>query len=307
MPVPDFAALNPGYARPQIAVGGPDTYLYGKGVHPGALMPLSLLQRFGFGNDRSEQASLERQLTALQMALATCRGVATRWQRRQRELVAALALCMLALGFALGVYREPIAQVFADLAAASGLTAPASDTDAGLSAYAKGNYETALKILRPLAEGGDSRAQTVLGMMYSRGRGVSPSNTEALRWFHLAADRGDGLAEFNLGLMYAEGQGVPQDQALAADWYRKAADQGNPQAQYNLGLWYARGDAGRPDNVRAHMWFNLAAASFPDTDIRDRSAASSSRDALAKIMTSAQIAEAQRLAREWKASSSAQR
>ena len=307
MPVPDFAALNPGYAGRRLPWAVPIPTYTGNGDHPGALMPLSLLQRFGFGNGRSEQASLEKELTALQMALATCRGVVTRWQRRQRELVAALALCMLGLGFALGVYRGPIAQTFADLAAASGLTAPASDTDAGLSAYAKGNYETALKVLRPLAEGGDSRAQATLGTMYNRGRGVSQSNTEALRWFHLAADRGDALAEFNLGLMYAEGQGVPQDQALAADWYRKAADQGNPQAQYNLGLWYAHGDAGRPDNVRAHMWFNLAAASFPDTDIRDRNAASSSRDALAKIMTSAQIAEAQRLAREWKASKSAQR
>jgi len=286
MPVPDFAALNPGYAGRRLPWAVPIPTYTGNGDHPGALMPLSLLQRFGFGNGRSEQASLEKELTALQMALA---------------------LCMLGLGFALGVYRGPIAQTFADLAAASGLTAPASDTDAGLSAYAKGNYETALKVLRPLAEGGDSRAQATLGTMYNRGRGVSQSNTEALRWFHLAADRGDALAEFNLGLMYAEGQGVPQDQALAADWYRKAADQGNPQAQYNLGLWYAHGDAGRPDNVRAHMWFNLAAASFPDTDIRDRNAASSSRDALAKIMTSAQIAEAQRLAREWKASSSAQR
>jgi uncharacterized protein len=268
---------------------------------------MSLLQRFGIGKDRSGQASLEKELTALQMALATCRGVATRWQRRQREFMVVLAVFMLAVGFALGVYREPLVQALADLTAASGLAGSSGDPNAGFTAYGKGNYETALKLLRPLAEAGDRRAQSTLGLMYFRGRGVPQSDAEALRWFRLAADHGDALAEFNLGLMYAEGEGVPQDHAEAAKWYRRAADQGNPQAQFNLGLWYARGDGGPPDNVRAHMWFNLAAANFPDSNIRDRNAASSSRDAVAKLMTNEQIAEAQKQAREWKPSRSAAR
>jgi uncharacterized protein len=268
---------------------------------------MSLLQRFGIGKHRSEQASLEKELTALQMALATCRGVATRWQRRQREFMAVLAVFMLTVGFALGVYREPLVQALADLTAASGLAGSSGDPNAGFTAYGKGNYETALKLLRPLAEAGDRRAQSTLGLMYFRGRGVPQSDAEALRWFRLAADHGDALAEFNLGLMYAEGEGVPQDHAEAAKWYRRAADQGNPQAQFNLGLWYARGDGGPPDNVRAHMWFNLAAANFPDSNIRDRNAASSSRDAVAKLMTNEQIAEAQKQAREWKPSRSAAR
>jgi len=266
-----------------------------------------LLQRFGIGKDRSGHASLEKELTALQKALATCRGMATRWQRRQREFMAVFAVLMLAVGFALGVYRQPIEQAFADLAALSGLTGSAGDADAGFAAYTKGNYETALKVLRPLAEAGDRRAQSTLGLIYYRGRGVPQNDAEALRWFRLAADRGDALAEFNLGVMYAEGLGVPQDHAEAAKWYRRAAEQGSPQAQFNLGLWYARGDGAPPDNVRAHMWFNLAAANFPPSDIRDRNAASSSRDAVAKLMTSGQIAEAQRLAREWKGSSTAAR
>ena len=268
---------------------------------------MSLLQRLGINKHGGEQASLEKELTALQMALATCRGVATRLQRRQRELMGGLAAVMLAMGFVLGVYREPIAQAFVDLAAASGLTASSRDVESGLAAYSKGDYQTALKVLRPLAEQGDRRAQATVGLIYYRGRGVPQSNAEARRWFGLAADQGDPVAEFNLGVMYDEGQGVPQDHIEAAKWYQRAADQGSPQAQFNLGLWYAQGEGGAPDNVRAHMWFNLAAANFPTSDIRDRNAASSSRDAIAKVMTNGQIAEAQRLAREWKPSNSAQR
>jgi hypothetical protein len=261
---------------------------------------MSLLQRFGIGKSRTEEAVLAEELTALQSALARCKDVATRWKRMRRDLMAALAVLMLALGFVLGVYSKPLKHAIADLLTPLGLTGSVPDTDAGYAAYEKGNYETALKVLRPLAENGDTRAQSTLGLLYYRGRAVQKDDAEALKWFRLAADRGDAIAEFNLGVMYAEGQGVPQDNDEAAKWYRLAADQGNPQAQYNLGLWYAQGDGGSPDSVRAHMWFNLAAAHFPASDSRNRSTAANNRDAVASNMTSDQIAEAQRLAREWK-------
>jgi uncharacterized protein len=262
---------------------------------------MSLLQRFGIGKSRANEALLEEQVTALQAALARCKGVATRWQRRRRGLMAAVMVLTLALGFVLGVYREPIIQATANLLSPLGVTGSQRNADAGYAAYEKGNYEAALKLLRPLAENGDDRAQSMLGLLYYRGRGgVQQNDAEALKWFLLAADRGNALAEFNLGVMHAEGRGVPQDNGEAARWYRLAADRGSPQAQYNLGLWYANGDGGSADNVRAHMWFNLAAARFPASDSRSRSVAANSRDAVAGIMTSEQIAEAQRLAREWK-------
>jgi uncharacterized protein len=261
---------------------------------------MSLLQRLGIGKARTDEEVLEEHITALQAALARCSEVASRWKRMRLDVMGALAVLMLALGFALGVYREPLKQAIVDVLSPLGLTGAVRDAEAGYAAYEKGKYEAALKTLRPLAENGDVRAQSTLGLMYHRGRGVQQDDAEAVRWFRLAADRGDAVAEFNLGVMYAEGQAVPQDNAEAAKWYRLAADQGNPQAQYNLGLWYAQGDGGWPDNVRAHMWFNLAAASFPTSDIRNRSAAASSRDAVAKNMTSEQIAEAQKLARDWK-------
>ena len=53
-----------------------------------------------------------------------------------------------------------------------------------------------------------------------------------------------------------------------------------------------RGPGVPQDYVRAHMWFNLAAApGYPG--------AAAKRDSIAANMTPAQIAEAQKLAREW--------
>ncbi len=132
----------------------------------------------------------------------------------------------------------------------------AADLQAGADAYAQGDYATAVKELRPLAEEGDADAQ------------------------------------FNLGVMYAKGQGVPQDDTEAARWYRLAAEQGLADAQSYLGWMYLTGERVPQDYVQAHMWFNLAAA-------RGEEDARRARDRLAKKMTPPQLAEAQRLAREW--------
>ncbi len=85
---------------------------------------------------------------------------------------------------------------------------------------------------------------------------------------------------------------MPQDFTEAVQWYRLAAEQGDVGAQYNLGIMYGRGEGVRQDLVQAHLWLSLAATQG-DTD------AENNRDIVAKRMTPAQIAEAQRLAREW--------
>ena len=122
----------------------------------------------------------------------------------------------------------------------------------------------------------------------------SPPRAQAL---HIAANQGDAEAQYNLGVAYDTGEGVPQDYAEAVRWYRLAADQGYAPAQYNLGISYATSEGVPLDWVAAHMWLSLAAAQASAED-RDRFA--KARDAAAAEMTSKQIAEAQRLAREWK-------
>jgi TPR repeat protein len=98
--------------------------------------------------------------------------------------------------------------------------------------------------------------------------------------------------------MYAHGEGVAQDYAAAASWYRKAAEQGISESQYNLGLMYAKGRGVAQDYLQAHKWCNLAGAGAKTAKLRDQ--ASTMRDVVAVLMQPAQIAEAQRLAREWR-------
>jgi TPR repeat protein len=98
--------------------------------------------------------------------------------------------------------------------------------------------------------------------------------------------------------MYDEGKGVPQDYTEAVKWYRLAAEHGYPDAKFNLGTMYGDGHGVPQDYVQAHMWFNLAAAQYADAKDRDRAA--QARDFTATKMTPAQLAEAQKLAREWK-------
>jgi TPR repeat protein len=89
--------------------------------------------------------------------------------------------------------------------------------------------------------------------------------------------------------MYRDGQGVVQDYAEAAKWYRKAAEQGYASAQSSLGVMYG---AVAQDYVRAHMWFSIAASGGHKN-------AAGNRQFVAKRMTPPQIAEAQRMARDW--------
>jgi len=115
----------------------------------------------------------------------------------------------------------------------------------------------------------------------------------ALRLWRPFAEQGIAQAQSNLGVMYHKGEGIPQDYAKAVVWFRKAAEQGIAQAQSNLGVMYGKGEGAPQDYVEAHKWLNLAATTGDKKAIENR-------EILAKKMTPAQIAEAQRLAREWK-------
>jgi len=145
----------------------------------------------------------------------------------------------------------------------------------------------------PLAEEGDAEAQTSLGKYYEHGWGGPKDLRQARDWYRKAAEQDYALAQFELGRLYERGRGVPQDYRAARDWYRKAAEQGQPQAQYSLGDMYKEGRDQKPDYVQSYMWYNLAAA-------QGYKNAATSRDDIAKKLTYEQIAEAQRLAREWK-------
>jgi TPR repeat protein len=114
----------------------------------------------------------------------------------------------------------------------------------------------------------------------------------ALQLCRPLAEHGDARAQLSLGGMYYNVQGVQQDYAEAAKWTRKVAEQGYTPAQADLGILYWNGQGVQPDVVRAYMWLSLAATHEPD--------AVGELDLVASQMTPDEIAEAQRLARDWK-------
>ena len=112
------------------------------------------------------------------------------------------------------------------------LAAPAwADYQAGMDAYNSGNYATALREWRPLAEQGDPRAQFRLGSLYENGNGVPRDFAKARQWYEKAAAQGgEAIAQFYLGIQFAYGEGGPLDLVQAHMWYSLAAGNGNAHA-----------------------------------------------------------------------------
>jgi hypothetical protein len=191
-------------------------------------------------------------------------------------------------------FRFPLAIVLALTCLATSLQA---DDKAGKESYdhaiEQGDYAAAMRELRPLAEKGIASAQFKMGLLYANGQGVSKDDVQARRWYEKAATQGHAEAQANLGVLLVYARGGPQDYKMAIYWFRLSANQGNDLAQRKLGLMYERGDGVQQDFVLAYMWYSLGAAKGGEAGTR-------LRDAIAKRMDPDQIAEAQRLAREWK-------
>jgi TPR repeat protein len=211
------------------------------------------------------------------------------------------------------IMRSLIGVFVAVLLSASSAFAGAFEDAA--AAYDRKDYATALRLFQSLAEQGDAKAQIRLGSMYGHGDGVPKDAAESLKWLRRAAEQGDALGQTSLGINYEMGEGVPRDYAEGVKWLRKGAEQGNVMSQFWLSFMYENGSGGVPqDYVLAYMWFILGAA-HAEASVAEMAHRYSldlpkapmpvldftkERGELTAKMTPEQIAEAQRLAREWK-------
>ena len=144
---------------------------------------------------------------------------------------------------------------------AAGMQATHEPYARAVDAYLKGNYDTAGRLMRPLAKKGEAPAQFILG-----------------------------YANF-INLNYP----------AAVKWYQRAADQGYADAQNTLGEMYLGGLGVQQSTVQAYVWFSLAAANNdPLSDKEMRDDAAQNRNLAAAKMTTEQIAEARRLINEWR-------
>ena len=173
--------------------------------------------------------------------------------------------------------------------------------------YLNGDYQAAMIKLIPLAEKGDGDAQSLIGTMYHDGLGVPKDYKNAMTWYQKASNAsakhgGDTFAQYAIGRMYSAGAGVQKNDQIAVYWYKRAANKGVADAQKFLGMSYAIGKGLPEDYVLAYMWLNLAASQsdLPGQKDDKEPSASDIRTDLERDMTPDQIAEAQKLAREWK-------
>ncbi len=173
-----------------------------------------------------------------------------------------------------------------------------ADVAEGISARDSGDYATALHEFRAAAELANAEAQFQLGYMYQTGSGVPVDDAQALIWYGKAAERGHAGAQASLGGIYADGFAVPKDLEKSVKWFQMAAERGNALGQLSLGVAYANGQGIRENYLLAYMWNELAANQSEDEWAQQQ--AIRLRLAMFKQLTRAEVAEARRLAREWK-------
>lgn len=125
-------------------------------------------------------------------------------------------------------------------------------------------------------------------------RAAAGGHAKSLAALQEMAREGDPHARFRLGILLEAGKGAPKDAAAAASWWRMAAEQGLGEAQLGLGGLYRDGIGVAADPVQAYLWFSLAAA-------QGEPGAKEATEELARTMGATQIAEAERLAQEWRA------
>ena len=134
-----------------------------------------------------------------------------------------------------------------------------ADYQKGLEAAKEGNFATATRLWRPLAEQGNANAQFSLGNMYQFGDGVVKDHKIAAQWYERAAIQGVAKAQYNLGFLFYYSQQLNRDDKAAVKWFRLAAEQGFLLAQTNLGVAYGEGRGIERNDILAHMWLNIAA------------------------------------------------
>jgi TPR repeat protein len=160
----------------------------------------------------------------------------------------------------------------------------------------KANQVEAVRWFQRAANQGLVEAEYELGACFLTGRGVQESGTEAVVWFRKAAAQGFPMAEFQIGSCYFEGTGVAKNIEEGIRWIQSAAAKGVPTAQNKLGICYQKGEGVPRDYVQAYKWLALAAAQDDQHALEIKISMAS----LESNLTKEELAEAQRLASEFK-------
>jgi localization factor PodJL len=119
--------------------------------------------------------------------------------------------------------------------------------------------EAVIASLESGAVRGDAKAQYLLSLRYSDGRGVVKDDARAASLVTKSAQQGLAVAQYRLGSLYERGVGVDKNLGSAKEWYEKAAKLGNRKAMHNLAVLMADSTAGQPNYKEAAFWFHEGA------------------------------------------------
>jgi TPR repeat protein len=219
---------------------------------------------------------------------------ACRWYDMAAQQGDAQAQCALAACYAggRGVKRD-MAHAFVWFEKAAAQNLPQAQWNLG-ELYATGlpgvepDPKKATQLCKRAANAGFAPASATLGALFARAN----KHERAVRWWTLAAEQGDLESLFNLGQAYRLGMGTVKDEAKAFELFLKAAMGGVAAAQSRIGLAYATGEGAALDPIEACKWIELAAT-------RGDKAAVANRARARKSLSPAQLAEAERRAKEW--------
>ncbi|HUT50890.1 MAG TPA: tetratricopeptide repeat protein [Alphaproteobacteria bacterium] len=209
---------------------------------------------------------------------------------------------------------------------ATTLPSAADDFADAKQAFDAEQYRKAVRLLRPLAEKGDARAQHLLGRAHMFGLGAKRSDKQAQYWLmkavaqdyapafsllgrllleidrsparglpliKIAVRRGDPVAQAALGMLYLIGYpGIPVDMKESKRLLLLAVDQKYNGGYLGLAWWHASGQGKKPDYVELLKWIVI------DTRI-GTGATDLYRARALKHLNQAQIAEAKRRAAAW--------
>lgn len=139
------------------------------------------------------------------------------------------------------------------------IDAKADDYSLALEASKRKDFITAFKLLKPLAEKGDIRAQGELGVLLVSGKGSNQDIKQGIHWTIEAANKGLASAQYNLGTMYLDGQIVTQNYNEAMKWLLAAAGQGVPAAQAGVAAMFYEGNGVPQNYTEAAKWMKIAA------------------------------------------------
>jgi localization factor PodJL len=119
--------------------------------------------------------------------------------------------------------------------------------------------EAEVAILEAASVRGDAKAQFLLSLRYSEGRGVVKDDARAAALAAKSAEQGFAMAQYRMGALAERGVGVGKSIPQAKAWYEKAAKLGNRKAMHNLAVLLADAEGGAQNYAEAARWFREGA------------------------------------------------